>query len=73
MHSLPEKANSGVKCRFLPEKANSGVKCRFEDPLRKGLDARKVTKTRLKLVGHDVRIIGYLGIMEGIKTHWFRG
>lgn len=57
----------------LPEKANSGVKCRFEDPLRKGLDARKVTKTRLKLVGHDVRIIGYLGIMEGIKTHWFRG
>jgi len=57
----------------LSEKANSGVKYKFEDPLRKGLDACKVTETRLKLFGHNVRIIGFFGIMAGIKTHWFCG
>jgi len=53
----------------LSEKDNSGVKCRFEDTLRKGLDAQKVTETHLKLVGHNVRIIGYFWIVEGMKTH----
>ena len=35
-------------------------------PLRKRLDARKVTEIRLKNVEHNVRRIGYLEIIDGI-------
>ena len=52
---------------FASENANSGVKCKFKDPFRKGLDPQKVTETRLKLVGHDIRIIAYPRIMKGMK------
>ena len=48
------------------------VMYRFGDPLRKRLDARKVTETRLKNVAHNVRRIGYLEIMDGIVPHWPR-
>jgi len=56
--------------RSILETVNSMVMARFGDPLRKRLDARKVTETRLKNVAHDVRRIGYLEIMDGIISHW---
>ncbi len=41
-------------------------------PLRKRLDVRKVTETRLKNVAHNVRRIGYPEIIDGIIPHWPR-
>ena len=58
--------------RSISETVNSMVKARFGSPLRKRLDARKVTETRLKNVAHNVRRIGYLEIMDGIIPHWPR-
>ena len=45
----------------ISETVNSMVKCRFGAPLRKRLDSRKETETRLKLVAHDIRRVWYLG------------
>ena len=41
------------------------VKCRFGAPLRKRLESRKETETRLKLVG-------YLEVMGDVVPHWRR-
>jgi len=49
---------------------NSMVKCWFGAPLRKKLDSRKATETRLKLVGHNIRRVGYLEIMGDVVPHW---
>ena len=48
------------------------VKCRFGAPLRKRLDPRKETETRLKLVAHDIRRVGYLEILEDVVPDWRR-
>ena len=56
--------------RSISETFNSMVMARFVDPLRKRLDARKVTETRVKNVAHNVRRIGYLEIVDGIVPHW---
>ena len=45
------------------------VMAKFGAPLKKRLEARKVTETRLKSVAHNVRRIGYLEIMDGIVPH----
>lgn len=58
--------------RSISETVNSMVKCRFGAPLRKKLDSRRTTETRLKLVAHNVRRIGYLEIIEGIKPNWLK-
>ena len=50
--------------RSISETVNSMVKCRFGAPLRKRLGSRKETETRLKLVAHDIRRVGYLEIIE---------
>ena len=56
--------------RSISETVNSMVKCRFGAPLRKKLDSRKETETRLKLVGHNIRRVGYLEIMGDVVPHW---
>lgn len=56
--------------RSISETVNSMVKCRFGATLRKRLDPRKATETKLKLVAHDIRRIGYIEILDGIKPHW---
>ena len=38
--------------------------------LGKRLDSRKKTETRLKLVGHNIRRVGYLEIMGDVVPHW---
>ncbi len=58
--------------RSISETVNSMVKCRFGATLRKKLDPRKATETKLKLVAHDIRRIGYIEILYGIKPHWPR-
>ena len=58
--------------RSISETVNSMVKCRFGAPLRKRLDSRKETETRLKLVGHNIRRVGYLEIMGEVVPHWRR-
>lgn len=58
--------------RSISETVNSMVMARFGAHLRKRLDARKVTETRLKNVAHNVRRIGYLEIIDGIIPHWPR-
>lgn len=58
--------------RSISETVNSMVKCRFGATLRKRLDPRKATETKLKLVAHDIRRIGYIEILDGIKPHWPR-
>ena len=45
---------------------------KFGVHLRKRLDARKVTETRLKNVAHNVRKMGYLEIIDGIRLNWPR-
>jgi len=51
--------------RSISETVNSMVKCRFGAPLRKRLDSRKETETRLKLVG-------YLEVLGDVVPHWRR-
>jgi hypothetical protein len=48
------------------------VKCRFGGTLRKRLDPRKATESKLKLVAHDIRRIGYIEILYDMKPHWPR-
>ncbi len=68
----PQKWLKEYHMRSISETVNSMVKCRFGAPLRKRLDPRKATETRLKLVAHDIRRIGYIEILGGIKPHWPR-
>ena len=49
---------------------DSTVKCIFGTPLRKRLDARKVTETPLKNDAHNFRRIEYLEIIDDIALHW---
>ena len=56
----------------ISETVNSMIKCRFGRPLRKKLNSRKVTETRLKPVARDIRRVGYLEIMGEIQPHWPR-
>ena len=58
--------------RSISETVNSMVKCRFGGPIRKRLDSRKATETKLKNVAHNVRRIGYIEIMDDIIPHWPR-
>ena len=58
--------------RSISETVNSMVKCRFGATLRKRLDPRKETESKLKLVAHDIRRIGYIEILDDIKPHWPR-
>jgi len=37
---------------------------------RKRLDSRKETETRLKLVGHNIRRVGYPEVMGDVVPHW---
>ncbi len=55
--------------RSISETVNSMVMCRLGAPLRKRLDARKVTGTQLKNVAHNVRRIGYLESVDSIVPH----
>jgi len=55
--------------RSISETVNSMVRCRFGAPLRKRLDPRKETETKLKFVAHDIRRIGYIEILDDIKPH----
>lgn len=68
----PQKWLELYHMRSISETVNSMIKCRFGSPLRKKLDSRKATETRLKLVAHDIRRVGYLEIMEVISPHWYR-
>jgi len=75
LYSILEDMQEWLKqyhMRSISETVNSMVKARFGSPLRKRLDARKVTETRLKNVAHNVRRIGYLEILDGIIPHWPR-
>lgn len=75
LFSLKEDPQEWLKhfhMRSISETVNSMIKCRFGFPLRKRLDPRKETETRLKLVAHNIRRVGYLEILEGIKPHWPR-
>ena len=58
--------------RSISETVNSMVKCRFGAPLRKRLESRKETETQLKLVGHNIRRVGYLEVMGDVVPHWRR-
>ncbi len=58
--------------RSISETVNSMVKCRFGATIRKRLEPRKETETKLKLVAHDIRRIGYIEVLDGIAPHWPR-
>jgi hypothetical protein len=58
--------------RSISETVNSMVKCRFGANLRKKLDPRKATETKLKTVAHYVRRIGSIEILNDIKPKWPR-
>ncbi|NOQ32613.1 MAG: hypothetical protein GQ567_00220 [Methanosarcinales archaeon] len=66
----PQKWLEEYHMRSISETVNSMVKCRFGAPLRKRLDSRKKTETRLKLVGHNIRRVGYLEVMGDVVPHW---
>ena len=66
----PQRWLEEYHMRSISETVNSMVKCRFGAPLRKRLDSRKETETRLKLVGHNIRRAGYLEMMGDVVPHW---
>ncbi|NOQ29026.1 MAG: hypothetical protein GQ566_02835 [Methanosarcinales archaeon] len=66
----PQEWLENYHMRSISETVNSMVKCRFGAPLRKKLDSRKETETRLKLVGHNIRRVGYLEILGDVVPHW---
>ena len=73
LYSLWEDPQEWLKeyhMRSISETVNSMVKCRFGAPLKKKLDSRKETETRLKLVGHNIRRVGYLEVMGDVVPHW---
>lgn len=75
LHSLwkdPQGWLETYHLRSIAETVNSMIKARFGAPLRKRLDPRRETETRLKLVGHNVRRAGFLEEYEGIVPHWPR-
>ena len=55
LYSICEDMQEWLKhyhMRSISKTVNSMIMCRFGDPLRKRLDAHKVTETRLKNVAH---------------------
>lgn len=66
------KAGRNYHMRSISETVNSMVKCRFGNHLRKKLDSRKETETRLKLVAHDIRRVGYIEVMGEIQPKWYQ-
>ena len=68
----PKKWLEQYHMRSISETVNSMVKCRFWATLRKKLDPRKATETKLKLVAHDIRRIGYIETLYDIKPQWPR-
>ena len=70
LHENPQDWMKHYHMRSISETVNSMVECRFGYPLRKRLDPRKKTETRLKLVGHNIRRVAYLQIIEGIASNW---
>lgn len=68
----PQRWLEEYHMRSISETVNSMVKCRFGTTLRKRLDPRKATETRLKLVAHDIRRFGYIEILNDISPHWPR-
>jgi transposase len=75
LHSLwkdPQGWLETYHMRSIAETVNSMIKARFGAPLKKRLDPRRETETRLKLVGHNVRRAGFLEEYEGIVPHWPR-
>lgn len=68
----PQKWLEEYHMRSISETVNSMVKCRFGATLRKKLDPRKATETKLKLVAHDIRRIGYIETLYDIKPKWPR-
>lgn len=63
----PQRWLEQYHMRSISETVNSMVKCRFGTALRKKLDPRKATETRLKFVAHDIRRIGYIETLFDIK------
>ncbi len=70
LHKDPQRWLRTYHMRSIAETVNSMVKARFGAPLRKRLDPRRETETRLKLVGHNVRRVGFLEEYEGIVLRW---
>lgn len=68
----PQKWLEEYHMRSISETVNSMVKCRFGGTLRKRLDPRKATESKLKLVAHDIRRIGYIETLYDIKPQWPR-
>lgn len=66
----PQKWLEQYHMRSISETVNSMIKCRFGATLRKKLDPRKATETKLKLVAHDIRRIGYIEILDDVKPQW---
>jgi transposase len=68
----PQRWLEQYHMRSISETVNSMVKCRFGATLRKKLDPRKATETKLKFVAHDIRRIGYIETLYDIKPQWPR-
>ena len=69
----PQEWLENYHMRSISETVNSMVKCQFGAPLRRRLNSRKETETRLKLVGHNIRRVGYLEVMGDVMPHWRGG
>jgi transposase len=75
LHALrkdPQQWLRTYHMRSIAETVNSMIKARFGAPLRKRLEARRETETLLKLIGHNVRWVGFLEVYEGIVIRWPR-
>jgi transposase len=68
----PQRWLEQYHMRSISETVNSMVKCRFGATLRKKLDPRKATETKLKFVAHDIRRISYIETLYDIKPQWPR-
>ena len=68
----PQRWLEQYHMRSISETVNSMVKCRFGATLRKKLDPRKATETKLKFVAHDIRRIGYIETLYDINPQWPR-
>jgi transposase len=66
----PQRWLEQYHMRSISETVNSMVKCRFGATLRKKLDPRKATETKLKFVAHDIRRISYIETLYDIKPQW---
>ena len=68
----PQKWLEEYHMRSISETVNSMVMCKLGSPLQKKLGSRKATETRLKLAVHDIQRVGYLEIMDEIRSHYFQ-